>query len=166
MMAVKFLLAAALLAPLPAIAAPAPAAQLSAADRTAAFRAGGFRRVGAQWRLCDDPGTASYVPGTIESVADLNGDGLPEAIITESSGFCHGNTGQGFVLVSKQRGGAWRKMTEGSGLVTPLATRGIGGWPDLEIGGPGFCFPVHRWNGTAYFLQRHQYQGRRCRPGR
>lgn len=166
MMTAKFLLAAVLLVPIPAIAAPASMPQLSAVDRAAAFRAGGFRRVGAQWRRCDDPGTASHVPGTIESTADLNGDGLPEAIITESSSFCHGNEGQGFVMVSKQRGGVWRRMAEGSGIVTPLATRGVGGWPDLEIGGPGFCFPVWRWNGTAYAVQRYQYEGRRCRPGR
>lgn len=146
---------------------PAAAAQstLPSADEAAAFRAAGFTQVQGQWRACvDDPGTASYSPGTIESAADLNGDGLPEAIIIESSSFCYGMQGAGYMLVSKQRGGTWKLITSGSGILIPLATKGAGGWPDLEIGGPGFCFAVERWNGREYALVRHQYEGKACRP--
>lgn len=148
----------------PALAAAAPA--LSAADQAAAFRAAGFKRVGQQWRGCGDPGGPAYGPGAIERVKDFNGDGRPEAIITESSSFCFGNTGMGYTLVSKQADGRWKVMSAGPGIITVLATRGAGNWPDLEIGGPGFCFPVHRWNGRQYALQRFQYEGRRCNPGR
>ena len=29
------------------------------------------------------------------------------------------------------------------------------GWPDIEVGGPGFGkFPVYRWNGKAYALRK------------
>jgi hypothetical protein len=45
-----------------------------------------------------------------------------------------------------------------------LATKGVGGWPDIEMGGPGFCFPVWRWNGKAYALNRFEYEGKRCKP--
>lgn len=55
---------------------------LSPADQAAAFKAAGFTLKGKQWRACDDP-TPSYTPGTLQEVRDLNGDGQPEAVITE-----------------------------------------------------------------------------------
>ena len=97
---------------------------------------------------------------------DLNGDGLPEAVITEGGTYCYGNTGTGFRIVSKQKAGGWRLITAETGIPTFLATKGVGGWPDIEIGGPGFCFPVHRWNGKAYAPARFQYEGKPCRPSR
>jgi hypothetical protein len=147
-------------------AAPAAAQSvgLAPADEAAAFTAAGFTRIDGAWRACEDPGTASYQAGAIEQVADLDGDGRPEAIIAEHSGFCYGMQGSGYMLVSKQAGGEWKLVTSGSGMVTPLQTRGAGGWPDLEIGGPGFCFAVERWDGSAYQLHRWQYDGKACKP--
>jgi len=143
-------------------AAAAPA--LSPADEAAAFEAAGFARKGAQWRGdCEDPGTASYAPPVIETVRDLNGDGRPEAVIVEGSTFCHGMTGQGFQLVSQQADGTWKRMAGETGVPRVLATRGTGGWPDLEVGGPGFCFPVKRWNGREYYPHRMEYEGKPCR---
>jgi hypothetical protein len=141
----------------------AASAGLSPSDEAAAFKAAGFKLKGKQWRACDDPGTSSYTAGAIQEVRDLNGDGRPEAVITEGSTFCHGNTGTGYSLVSKQADGSWKLITNGTGIPNFLATKGVGGWPDIEIGGPGFCFPVERWNGRAYALQRHQYEGKACR---
>jgi len=132
-------------------------------DQAGAFHAAGFKRVGQQWRSCDDPGTASYVSGSIDTVRDMDGDGRPEAIISEGSAFCFGATGAGYAVVSKQANGTWKLVSKGAGIVTPLATKGVGGWPDLEIGGPGFCFPVHRWNGAAYVHHRRAYEGKPCR---
>lgn len=40
------------------------------------------------------------------------------------------------------------------------------GWPDISVGGPGFCFPVERWNGKEYKLHRFEYEGKRCKPPR
>ena len=158
-----------LLLPAAALAAPPPLT-LTPADEAAAFRAAGFKRVGGQWQACGDPGTASYSPGAVESAADLNGDGRPEAIVTEGSVFCFGNTGQGYAVVSKQTDGSWKLVTQGTGMVNVLATpakvlAATGGWPDLEIGGPGFCFPVERWNGREYSLHRHEYEGKACKAG-
>ncbi|GFM29015.1 hypothetical protein [Novosphingobium sp. PY1] len=139
-------------------------ANLTAKDRAAAFRAAGFTLQGGQWSACGDPGTPSYSPGQIDTVRDLNGDGRPEAVITEGGTYCFGMTGTGYTIVSKQADGSWKNITGGTGIPTFLATRGVGGWPDIEIGGPGFCFPVERWNGKAYVLNRHQYDGKPCRP--
>jgi hypothetical protein len=149
------------------IAAPVAAAapmQLSAADKAAAFTAARFKLVNGQWHGCGDPGTASYQAGAIDSVSDLNGDGRPEVVITEGSTYCFGGTETGFTLLSKQADGRWRTITEGPGIATFLKTKGAGGWPDIEIGGPGFCFPVERWNGREYRLARHQYDGKPCPP--
>lgn len=143
-----------------ALASPAA---LPAADQAAAFKAAGFRKAGAQWRKCEDP-TASSGQGMIAEVRDVNGDGRPEAVITEGGTFCYGHTGAGFSVVSKQRDGSWKLMTSGTGIATFLPTKGAGGWPDIEVGGPGFCFPVERWNGRAYKQHRYQYEGKSCKP--
>lgn len=135
---------------------------LPPADETAAFQAAGFTLKGKQWRACDDP-TPTYTQGVIQEVRDFNGDGRPEAIITEGGTYCYGNTGAGYSLVSKQANGSWKRITSGTGILNVLSSKGVGGWPDIEIGGPGFCFPVERWNGRKYMLNRHQYEGKPCR---
>lgn len=136
--------------------------KLSPPEESAAFKAAGYKLKGKQWRSCDDP-SASYAPGAIQEVRDANGDGLPEVVITEGGTFCYGNTGAGYSLVSKQPNGGWKLVTSGTGMLSFLTTKGVGGWPDIEIGGPGFCFPVERWNGKQYVLHRYEYEGKRCR---
>ena len=144
--------------------ASAAGAPLSVADEAAAFKAAGYVQKGKHWRGgCDDPGTASYTPPVLETVRDLNGDGRPEAVIVEGSVYCYGNTGQGFQLVSQQADGSWRRVFGETGIPSFLAARGADGWPDIEIGGPGFCFPVYRWNGREYVQHRKQYEGKPCR---
>ena len=142
-------------------------AELPAAEQAAVFKAAGFTRHGAQWRSdCDDPGTPSYSPGQIDQVRDINGDGRLEVVITEGGTYCYGMTGSAFWIVSQQADGRWRLITSSIGIPAFLATRGACGWPDIEVGGPGFCFPVQRWNGKAYVLNRHEYEGKRCRISR
>jgi hypothetical protein len=136
--------------------------RLAPIDEAAAFKAAGFTLKGKRWQACDDP-TPTYTPGIIQEIRDLNGDGLPEAIITEGGTYCYGNTGVGYSLVSKQAKGGWKLITNGTGMLNILKTKGAGNWPDLEIGGPGFCFPVLRWNGRQYAVHRHQYEGKPCR---
>jgi hypothetical protein len=140
----------------------AGANSLSASDEAAAFKAAGFKQHGKAWKSCSDSGS-SYVPGAIEQVKDLNGDGQPEAIITESGTGCYGDTGVGYALVSKQADGKWKLITHGVGILTVRSTRGKDGWPDIEIGGPGFCFPIERWNGSAYKQYQLQYDGKPCK---
>lgn len=136
---------------------------LPAADEAAAFKAAGYRLKGQQWRACvEDPSPAAS-HGVVEQVGDLNGDGWPEAVLSEGGTYCYGHTGAGYSLVSKQANGSWKLIAQGTGILTVLPTKGVGGWPDLEIGGPGFCFPVERWNGRHYALHRHQYDGKPCR---
>ena len=144
-----------------ALAAP-PSATLSDKDQAAAFAAAGATRVKSMWTMCaENPDTAG---ARVESVSDVNGDGLPDAVIVEDGSFCYGFTGTGFALVSKQASGQWRLMTQGAGIAEFLSTRGVGGWPDVLIGGPGFCFPVQRWDGKQYAPNRFEYEGKPCKP--
>ncbi|MEO8175347.1 MAG: hypothetical protein ABI626_01650 [Sphingomicrobium sp.] len=147
-----------LLAMLAAAAAPAPA------EQAAIFNAAGFTRHGSAWKSgnCDGMESESYEPGKIDTYRDLNGDGRPDAVVTEGGAICYGNTGTHFWLLSKAAGGSWTVMMSDTGVPGFLAVKGAGGWPDVELGGPGFCFPVYRWNGRAYAVNRSQYEGKRC----
>jgi len=137
---------------------------ISTTEQAAIFKAAGLQQSGGQWRsACEDPGTASYEPAAIKARDDLNGDGLPEVTITESSGFCYGMNGQNFWLVSKQPDGQWKLMHEGTGSPIFLNTKGMNDWPDITVGGRGFCFPVFRWNGQEYTQHRTAYRGKPCR---
>ncbi len=130
----------------------------------AIFRAAGFKQMRGHWESgCNDPSTgAVYDPGKIEQVTDLNGDGRPEAVVVEGGSYCYGNTGTAFWLVSQQANGTWKLMYNQVGIAEFLKTTGVGGFPDILVGGPGFCFPVMRWNGTDYVNNRKEYEGKRC----
>lgn len=136
----------------------------AAAEQLAIFKAAGATRRGAKRLLCAEQPDPEGL--RVDLYRDLNGDGRPEAIISEGGSFCYGAQEAGYALLSKQADGNWRKLTAGAGVAEPLATKGVGGYPDLSIGGPGFCFPVLRWNGRDYVNQRFAYEGKPCRPPR
>jgi hypothetical protein len=145
------------------VGAAGAATPTTAADREI-YRAAGFTWSKGAWRSdCGDPGTMSYSGGEIERVGDLNGDGFPEVLVIEGGTYCYGNNGTGFWLLAGQPGGKWKLMLQTPGMATVLKTRGVARWPDIQVGGPGFCFPVRRWNGTAYVINRFEYEGKRCR---
>ena len=101
----KLCFAAALLACFPGPAfAQSP---LSPSDETAAFTAAGFRLRDGQWKACEDDVSASYIPGWIEAVTDLNGDDQPEALVSEGTTFCYGFVGTSYAIVSRQPDGGW-----------------------------------------------------------
>lgn len=127
---------------------------LSPADTDAVFKAAKFKKKGKSWVSCDK--------GKISEVRDINGDGLPEAIVVEGSFSCFGNIGVANYIVSKQPDGKWKLVASVSGFPKFLNGPTVNGWPDLEIGGPGFCFPVLRWNGQKYEHNRNEYEGKPC----
>ena len=143
-----------------AAASPAPA------EQAAIFKAAGFSRLGAEWKSgnCDGAESESYEPGRIDAYRDLNGDGHPEAVVIEGGAICYGMTGIHFWLLSKQSSGAWHRIHDETAMPGFMETKGASGWPDIEMGGPGFCFPIWRWNGRAYLLNRFEYEGKRCKP--
>jgi hypothetical protein len=86
-------------------------------------------------------------------VPGLNGDGRPESGGSEGSS-CYGST-TGFQLLGRQADGSWRRITGDIGMPEFLKTRGVGGWPDISIGGRGFFFPVQRMAGNASSIARN-----------
>lgn len=151
-------------APAAATAPPAPAPAALPADADAAFTAAGMVKKAGHWTGCpdDDNGVAQVEPGDYR---DLNGDGSADMIINDYSGYCYGNTGQGFFVVTKVSG-KWTKLYNSPGIATflPTKVKTPGGWPDVEVGGPGFCFPVLRWSGKDYvFLRNHEYDKGACK---
>ena len=142
----------------------AQAALLTPADEVAIFRAINFRQVGDHWESgCNDPSVgAIYEPGAITPVGDLNGDGREEVFVTEGGTYCFGNTGTAFWLVSQQANGDWQALASEVGIPIIQTDERHDGWPDIEIGGPGFCFPVLRWNGAAYAQHHFAYEGKPC----
>ena len=145
----------------------AAAATAPPAEQAVIFKAAGFSRKGGVWKSgnCNGAESESYEPGAINAYRDLNSDGRPEAVVTERGAVCYGMTGTHFWLLSKQATG-WRLIYNETAMPDFLKTAGVGGWPDIQLGGPGFCFPVYRWNGRAYALDRFEYEGRRCKPSR
>ena len=140
------------------------AAQLQSSDEAEAFKASGYLLTDNKWHSeCNEPIELSFTPAKIGSITDLNGDGLPEIIISEGGTACYGNTGSGFTVVSKQSNNTWKPMLSSAGIPTFLKTKGVNGWPDIEIGGPGFCFSVWRWNGKSYEINRYEYEGESCK---
>jgi len=138
-----------------------------AAEQAAMFRAAGFIQRGSEWRTRDCEGMEgdSYAPGHVDAYGDANQDGRPDAVISESSAICYGMAGMKFWVLAKDAAGKWRVMTAQIGMPDFLDSTGVGGWQDLQVGGPGFCFPVLRWDGKTYRHNRYEYEGKPCRPG-
>ena len=126
------------------------------------FAAAGFELTDGTWSKCGDPGTASYAPGSIERQGDFNGDGHEDALIFEGGTYCFGMTGNGYTLLTNLPDSGWTIIDERIGLPQFLDTTGTDGWPDIQVGGPGFCFPVIRWNGSEYAVDRNEYEGKPC----
>jgi hypothetical protein len=141
-------------------AAPAPN-DLTASERDAIFAAAGFTRKGRDWVGCDGNTTASIEQ---DDVRDINRDGKLDAVVTEMGSACYGNVGQGFHLLTREPAG-WKRLHGSPGIPEFLKTS-ANGWPELEVGGPGFCFPILRWDGKSYaFHRNHEYESGACAQG-
>lgn len=138
-------------------AAAKDAAPLNPTERIAIWKAAGFAvRAGKAIDGCDQP---KQPP--IER-RDLNGDGAMEVIVTDG-GSCYGMTGAYFAVLTPNGPGKWRTLINLIGIPNMLKTRAKG-WPDIEVGGPGFCFPVWRYDGKVYDLHHNEYEGKACKP--
>jgi hypothetical protein len=92
---------------------------------------------------------------------DLNGDGNPEVFVLGGNSCTSGFAGSNLTLFVRNPEGGWgMNLGFPAGGWTVLEA-GNEGFPDLSIGGPGFCEAVYRWDGSTY-----QYHGNReTEPG-
>jgi hypothetical protein len=81
---------------------------------------------------------------------DLNKDGTEEIFIIFGNTYTSGNTGSNVVLYIKSATGNYISHLGFPGTAPDILTTANMGYPDLLIGGPGFEFPVFRWNGKTY----------------
>ncbi|WP_152599527.1 hypothetical protein [Hoeflea sp. BAL378] len=92
---------------------------------------------------------------------DINADGVKELIVKSfparlGNGVtgCYGMTGQNIYLMASLNG-AWINLTGHAGddgFTFVFHPREAGEMPDIEVTGPGFCFPVQRFHKGAYNL--------------
>ncbi|MBC7285831.1 hypothetical protein [Hoeflea sp.] len=92
---------------------------------------------------------------------DINADGVNELIVKSfpdqlGNGVtgCYGMTGQNIYLMASLNG-AWINLTSHAGddgFSFVFHPRQPGEMPDIEVTGPGFCFPIQRFYKGAYDL--------------
>ena len=81
---------------------------------------------------------------------DMNKDGVEEVFVVLGSGALFGNTGEAGLLFLKDKSGIYQQEPDiGGGRPGLMRTKNLG-FNDLYIGGPGFEFPLYRWDGKKY----------------
>jgi len=83
---------------------------------------------------------------------DLNGDGQLE-VMTQEFGSCFGRAGSQMNLYIKDKGGKWQPQFGFPGSPKILEAKNHG-FPDIEVLGPGTCFPVWRYDGKQYDIAK------------
>lgn len=124
------------------------------ADSTAAARVVA-EATGGQFKALKGKQFDQNCNSTVEyeaEVIDLNGDGQPE-VFTKRYSSCFGMAGVHMDLYVKGKSGKWKSQFGFPGEPMVLKSKNLG-YPDIEIGGPGNCFPVWRWNGANYDIHK------------
>ena len=83
---------------------------------------------------------------------DLNNDGKEELFVSFGNSYTSGMTGVSIVLFIKGKD-KFQSNLGFPGIAQVLKTRNMN-YPDLVIGGPGFEFPIWRWDGKEYQFYR------------
>ncbi len=97
-----------------------------------------------------DKDSKEYPFGVMVMPTDLNKDGKEEIFITFGNSYTSGNTGSSIALFIKNAAGVYEMNFGFPGMSPDILTTINKGYPDLVVGGPGFEFPVFRWNGRSY----------------
>jgi len=104
----------------------------------------GLDSAGTGFLLCDEPAGAEV------TFSDWNGDGAPEVLVIYGNSCNGGMTGSAGLLFIRDSAGTYVPNFGFPAFSVEPQAEGNLGYPDLLIGGPGFCFPLWRWDGTAY----------------
>jgi len=85
---------------------------------------------------------------------DMNKDGKEEIFVHFGNSYTSGNTGTSIALFIKNSSGVYQNHLSFPGMIPDVLATVNQGYPDLLIGGPGFEYPVLRWNGKTYANHR------------
>ncbi len=89
---------------------------------------------------------------------DMNGDGKDEVLVIFGNTCLSGHAGSSVLLFIQNAAGKYEaNFGFPAASADPKAEKSQG-YPDLLIGGPGFCFGVWRWNGKQYAHHRDEPQ--------
>jgi hypothetical protein len=121
--------------------------KLSKEEKKQIFKKLGFR-LSKDKKFIVDSTCGEDVSPSVE-IIDLNGDGVEEVFVSWGNTCTSGMAGQSVTLFVKDRNGHYVENLGFPGIYEKLSTRNKG-FPDLLIGGPGFCFAVWQWNGSTY----------------
>jgi hypothetical protein len=93
--------------------------------------------------------TCGDVSPSVE-IIDLNGDGVEEVFVSWGNSCTSGMTGSSISLFIKDPSGQFiENLGFPAGAYHQLETKNKG-FPDIELGGPGFCHGVWQWDGAKY----------------
>ncbi len=104
--------------------------------------------------FAQDKDSKEFPFNTFVYPTDLNKDGSEEIFLVFGNGYTSGNTGSSIVVYIKNAAGNFTAHLGFPGTTPDILTTVNMGYPDLMIGGPGFEFPIQRWNGKTYEYYR------------
>ncbi len=102
-----------------------------------------------------DNESADYPYDAFVYPTDMNKDGKEEIFILFGNSYTSGMTGSNIIVFIADKNDSYRMNLGFPGALPDALATGNSGYADLLIGGPGFEFPVWRWNGKEYdFLKK------------
>ena len=96
-----------------------------------------------------DMGCPAFVFDDV-TAKDLNGDGQPEVILLGGNTCTSGGNGSSLWLLTKSADGAWQTHLGFTAGAYTLLAETSQGFPDIRVGGMGWCEGVWRWDGKTY----------------
>jgi hypothetical protein len=132
------------------------AGKLSAVQQREIFAALGLAVSSDGSGLVD--GVCGERAGTTVEFRDMNGDGKDEVLVLYGNTCLSGMAGSSVALFVPDAAGKYHMQLGFPGIAADPKPEKSKGYPDLVIGGPGFCFPVWRWNGKAYAFLKNEPQ--------
>jgi len=140
----------------PALLFAKGAGKLSASEQREIFAALGLA-IAADGKSFVDTVCGQPAGAQVE-LRDMNGDGRDEVLVVYGNSCTSGMAGASVVLFIQNATGKYEANLGFPGVSADPKPEKSKGYPDLLIGGPGFCFPVWRWNGKAYDFHRQEPQ--------
>lgn len=104
--------------------------------------------------FAQDKESMDYPFNAVVYSTDLNKDGKEEIFIHFGNSYTSGQAGSSIALFIKNAAGTYTENLGFPGMAPDVLATTSKGYPDLLIGGPGFEFPIWRWNGKTYNLLR------------
>lgn len=104
--------------------------------------------------FAQDKESIEYPFNALVYPTDLNKDGKEEIFIHYGNSYTSGHAGSSIALFIKNAAGTYTDNLGFPGMAPDVLATTNKGYPDLLIGGPGFEYPVWRWNGKTYNLLR------------